>query len=143
MKLKMVVYWVSTVYVAFALFTSGVVEVLDAAGWHVWGNYAPLVAFLGYPTYFLAMVGPWKILGAIAILVPGFPRVKEWAYAGIFFFFSGAVISWSAVSLSGTSIPAIFGSNLFQPLFIDLHLLILNMVSWALRQRSRTLGTLF
>jgi uncharacterized membrane protein YphA (DoxX/SURF4 family) len=48
---------------------------------------------LGYPTYFIAIIGIWKVLGIIAILIPGFTLLKEWAYAGIFFAMSGAVIS--------------------------------------------------
>ena len=48
---------------------------------------------LGYPMYFFAILGVWKVLGAIAILVPRFPRLKEWAYAGIFFDLTGAAAS--------------------------------------------------
>jgi uncharacterized membrane protein YphA (DoxX/SURF4 family) len=48
---------------------------------------------LGYPLYFIPFIGVAKVLGAIALLVPGFPRIKEWAYAGLFFDLIGAVYS--------------------------------------------------
>ena len=51
------------------------------------------VSILGYPVYFLTLLGVWKVLGAIALLVPGLPRLKEWAYAGIVFNMTGAAAS--------------------------------------------------
>jgi uncharacterized membrane protein YphA (DoxX/SURF4 family) len=55
---------------------------------------------LGYPPYFLQLIGVAKLLGAIAILVPGFPRIKEWAYAGFFFDLAAALISMIAIGAS-------------------------------------------
>ena len=51
---------------------------------------------LGYPIYFIPFIGVAKVLGCIAILIPGFPRIKEWAYAGLFFDLIGAVYSVTA-----------------------------------------------
>ncbi len=48
---------------------------------------------LGYPSYFLVLLGTWKVLGAVALLVPGRPLLKEWAYAGAFFTYTGAMVS--------------------------------------------------
>jgi hypothetical protein len=53
---------------------------------------------LGYPIYFLTIIGIWKILGVIALLIPRFPLLKEWAYAGFFFVMSGALFSHIALS---------------------------------------------
>ena len=62
-----------------------------------------LCPILGYPMYFFAILGFWKVLGAIAILVPRFPRLKEWAYAGIFFDLTGAAASCAAVGGYGVT----------------------------------------
>ena len=84
MKLKSISYWVITAIVVVCI-GSG-----DAAGpARVPGNVEGLVR-LGYPAYFVMIIGFWKVLGAVAILTPGFPRLKEWAYAGIFFNMTGA-----------------------------------------------------
>jgi hypothetical protein len=54
---------------------------------------AHLVTHLGYPSYFLVLLGTWKVLGAGALLIPGRPVLKEWAYAGAFFAYTGAIVS--------------------------------------------------
>jgi uncharacterized membrane protein YphA (DoxX/SURF4 family) len=89
------------------------------------------VRILGYPPYFVTILGFWKVLGAIAILVPRFPRLKEWAYAGIFFDLTGAAASSAAVGGRGFHIiaPLIFAT--------------LAVASWALRPSSRIVGTVF
>jgi hypothetical protein len=51
------------------------------------------VIHLGYPSYFLVLLGSWKVLGAVALLVPLRPLLKEWAYAGAFFVYTGAIVS--------------------------------------------------
>jgi len=86
----------------------------------VWG-----IKHLGYPAYFLTIIGVWKILGVIAILVPKFPLVKEWAYAGFFFLMSGAIFSHIAV---GSPISAFIPSSL---------LLTLSVLSWYFRPADR------
>ena len=82
---------------------------------------------------FVTVLGVWKVLGAIAILVPRFPRFKEWAYAGIFFDLTGAAASWAAVGGYGDAF------HVIAPLIITGFL----VASWALRPRSRTIGVLF
>ena len=76
MKLKSISYWVVTAMLAFFIGSGGAAELA-----HVPGNIEGLVQ-LGYPAYFATIIGFWKVLGAIAILAPGLPRLKEWAYAG-------------------------------------------------------------
>ena len=84
MKWKSISYWVITVIVAFCIGSGGAAELARLPG-NVEG-----LARLGYPPYFVTIIGFWKVLGAVAILTPGFPRLKEWAYAGIFFNMTGA-----------------------------------------------------
>ncbi len=80
MKTKSIVYWVTTIFVALCIGSGGVAQVA-----HLQQNVDGFTRVLGYPLYFVTVLGVWKVLGAIAILVPRFPRLKEWAYAGIFF----------------------------------------------------------
>jgi hypothetical protein len=84
MKWKPISYWVITVTVAFCIGSGGAAELARLPG-----NAEGLVR-LGYPPYFVMIIGFWKVLGAVAILTSGFPRLKEWAYAGIFFNMTGA-----------------------------------------------------
>ena len=83
---------------------------------------------LGYPMYFLTIIGVWKILGAVAVLIPKMPLLKEWAYAGFIFLLSGAVISHIAV---GDNLSVYFGLTL---------LLVLTVVSWYFRPDSRKIA---
>jgi hypothetical protein len=87
--------------------------------------FASLMLHLGYPPYFSVMVGIWKVLGAAAVLVPTFPRLKEWAYAGMFFNMTGAVGSHLAIQDS----PA----KLISPLIFT----ALVVASWTLCPSSR------
>lgn len=80
---------------------------------------------LGYPIYFMTILGVWKLLGVIAILIPKYPMLKEWAYAGLFFNTSGAIISHLAVG------------NTFSQIFPALLLLVLTLISWYFRPASR------
>jgi hypothetical protein len=93
-----------------------------------------VVAVLGYPTYFFAILGFWKVLGAVAILVPRFPRLKEWAYAGIFFDLTGAAASCAAVGGYGA-----YAFHVIAPLILT----GFTVASWALRPESRKTGMLF
>jgi uncharacterized membrane protein YphA (DoxX/SURF4 family) len=79
MKAKIIAYWITTVLVAFFIGSGGAEQLAQFRG-----NPHGVVPLLGYPVYFFAILGFWKVLGAIAILLPRFPRLKEWAYAGIF-----------------------------------------------------------
>ena len=83
-----------------------------------------MIMQLGYPVYFLTILGVWKILGTITILVPKFPLMKEWAYAGFFFAMSGAIFSHTA---SGST----------NEIFPSLLLLILTIISWKFRPANR------
>jgi hypothetical protein len=81
----------------------------------------------------MTILGVWKVLGAIAILVPRFPRLKEWAYAGIFFDLTGAAATWAAVGGSGEAF------HIIAPLIIA----GFTVASWGLRPQSRIIGVLF
>lgn len=127
-KTRNIVYWTTTILVAF--FMSGGVAQLARVPATVNG----FVHILGYPAYFVPILGFWKVAGAIAILVPRFPRLKEWAYAGIFFDLTGAAASCAAVGDHGA-----YGFHILAPLLIA----VLTVVSWALRPESRKIGVLF
>jgi uncharacterized membrane protein YphA (DoxX/SURF4 family) len=128
MKAKNIAYWTTTVLVAFFM-SGGVVQIAQFKA-----NPHGVVPDLGYPMYFFAIIGFWKVLGAIAILVPRFPRLKEWAYAGIFFDLTGAAVSCAAVGVYGA-----YGFHVIAPLLIA----GLTVASWALRPPIRTVGVLF
>ena len=122
MKARSIVYWVMTILVAFFM-TGGIAQILQYLH-----NPRGVVPELGYPMYFFAILGVWKVLGAVTILVPGFPRLKEWAYAGIFFDLTGAAASCAAVGGYGA-----YGFHVIAPLVITGFL----VASWALRPQSR------
>ncbi len=124
-KRNKIIYWVATGLLAFGMLQSGILAVLGVKAW------IDLVTGLGYPAYFLTLIGAWKILGVIAILIPRFKLLKEWAYAGFFFAMSGAIVSHLA---SGDySVKAIVGP-FFQIVFI--------VLSWYFRPASRKLTTI-
>jgi uncharacterized membrane protein YphA (DoxX/SURF4 family) len=128
-KTKSILYWTMTGLVAFFIGGGGASQVAQYLG-----NPRGVVPVLGYPMYFFAILGFWKVLGAIAILVPRFPRLKEWAYAGIFFDLTGAAASCAWVGGYGA-----YGFHVIAPLIITGFC----MASWALRPESRTVGVLF
>ena len=127
-KTKSILYWTTTILVAFPM-SGGATQI-----WQYYANPHGVVPLLGYPMYFFAILGFWKILGAIAILVPRFPRLKEWAYAGIFFDLTGAAASCAAVGGYGA-----YAFHVIAPLIITGFC----VASWALRPQSRTVGVLF
>jgi len=86
---------------------------------------------LGYPLYFVTIIGFWKVLESIALLAPRLPRLKEWAYAGIFFNMTGAAASHAACS------------DAVWHVIVTGSFAVLALASWALRPQSRTLGTIF
>lgn len=141
-RARRIAYWVTTGYVALAMFYGGLAEVLDASVGLEFSSIgiATVTAVLGYPLYFVYIIGTCKMLGAVAIVVPRFPRLKEWAYAGLVFNMAGASISWLVVTvIEGVPIPAGYGSPVFH-VVNALHLIALILVSWALRPESRVLG---
>ncbi|TXK80701.1 DoxX family protein [Paenibacillus sp. N3.4] len=121
---KAIAYWVTTALLAFSVGSGGIGELS-----HQWGTLGT-VEILGYPVYFLTILGIWKVLGTIAILVPGIPRLKEWAYAGIFFGMTGAAASHAFVGDYGA-----YAYHIFSPLICA----ILALTSWVLRPKSRIL----
>jgi hypothetical protein len=129
MKAKNFAYWTTTILIAFFIGGGGLAQM-----WQYHANPHGVVPVLGYPMYFFAILGFWKVLGAIAILVPRFPRLKEWAYAGIFFDLTGAVASVVAVGVYGA-----YAFHVLAPLILA----VLTVASWALRPESRTIGILF
>jgi hypothetical protein len=86
---------------------------------------AGLVAHLGYPSYFLVLLGTWKVLGALALLIPRRPLLKEWAYAGAFFTYTGAMASHLTTGYA------------LGELALLIPLTVLTVLSWALRPPSR------
>jgi hypothetical protein len=128
-RAKSIVYWTTTILVALPIGSGGFGQI-----WQYYVNPHAVVPVLGYPMYFFAILGFWKVLGAIAILMPRFPRLKEWAYAGIFFDLTGAAASCAAVGGYGA-----YGFHVIAPLIIT----GFTVASWALRPQSRTIGVLF
>lgn len=122
MKSRSLAYWITTGLVAFAFLGGGVFDLIGPP------ELAAQFAHLGYPAYLMALLGVWKVLGAFTILAPGLPRLKEWAYAGMVFDLSGAVVSHAAV---GDAV-----GELVAPIV----LLGLVAASWALRPAGRTLA---
>ena len=131
MKLKVIGYWATTAVVALELLAGGVTDLIHGPALLFAGDpVVPVLAQLGYPVYLLTILGVWKLLGAIVLLIPRFPRLKEWAYAGTFFVYMGATASWAA---RGGGM-----GNLIAPLILA----VLTLASWALRPPGRTLGLL-
>jgi uncharacterized membrane protein YphA (DoxX/SURF4 family) len=86
-----IAYWVTTVIIAAEFAVGGVMDILRLP------PFMGIMTHLGYPACFTVILGIWKVLGAVAVLVPRFPRLKEWAYAGMFFTMTGAAASHLAV----------------------------------------------
>ncbi len=118
-KRNKVIYWISTIWLALGMASTGIVQLLRVK------EEVDMMTHLGYPIYFLSILGVWKILGVIAVLIPGFSLVKEWAYAGFFFVMSGAVFSHL---VRGDEAKEFFGPLL---------LLTLTVVSWYFRPSER------
>jgi len=88
MKRTNIIFWISTGLLGLVMFASGVQNMLITAD-----SVALITDTLGYPKYIIAFLGVAKMLGVVAILIPGYPRIKEWAYAGLFFDLLGAFYS--------------------------------------------------
>jgi DoxX-like family len=125
MKVKTMTYWTSTAILTAGLFTGGLSQLGHQQ------DTTAAIQHLGYPLYFMTIIGTWKVLAVFALLVPGFARLKEWAYAGVFFNMTGAMISH-----------LVCGDPAWR-VVVALSFAVLAVVSWATRPASRTLGTLF
>jgi hypothetical protein len=120
---RLVAYWIATLFIAVNAAVAGAMDILRIQP--VFG----MLLHLGYPAYFGAILGTWKVLGAVALLVPGYPRVREWAYAGMFIDFTAAAVSYVAVGEAAAS-------NLAGPILS----IVVLVASWALRPSSRRLA---
>lgn len=120
-KRNNIIYWIATLWASLGLTATGIVQVFgkNAEQAHV--------ANLGYPHYFITLLGIWKFLGVIALLVPKFPLVKEWAYAGVSFVMTGALYSHLVVG------------DPFSEIYPCVLLLVLILISWYFRPASRKL----
>jgi uncharacterized membrane protein YphA (DoxX/SURF4 family) len=121
-KAGKIIYWVATALLCFGMLGSGISQMLHIK------EMNELITHVGYPLYFMYIIGVWKILGVIAILIPKFTLLKEWAYAGFFFLMTGALISHLAMGDAGN---AIFGP-LFQTVFV--------VLSWYFRPADRKIN---
>lgn len=121
---KAIGYWTTIVILGFVLLSGGFGEIF-----HLWGTLET-TSILHYPLYFLSLIGAWKILGGIAIIVPRFQLLKEWAYAGIFFNMTGAAAS-HAMSND-------YGNGSFH-IIVPLAFAGIAIASWALRPPGRKL----
>lgn len=118
---RTIAYWLLTIIVAYELAAGAVWDLLRI-------DYVrAMLTQLGYPQYLLYILGAWRIPGALALLAPRFPRLKEWAYAGAFFDYSGAAASHLFVghNASEWAPPLVFA--------------IFTLISWALRPAGRRL----
>ena len=120
-KAKKITYWVSTLWLALGMTSTGIVQLIGR------DEEVKMITGLGYPVYISTILGIWKLLGVVAVLVPRFPLIKEWAYAGFFFNMTGAILSHLISSSAPTDL---FGPSL---------LLVLTAVSWYFRPESRRL----
>ncbi|OXA97165.1 DoxX-like family protein [Flavobacterium oncorhynchi] len=123
-KRNKIIYWIATLWLALGMTATGIVQLLKMK------DEAEMITRLGYPLYFLTLLGVWKLLGVIAILIPKFSLLKEWAYAGFFFAMTGAVFSHFAV---GDAAKDYFGPIL---------LIVLTIVSWYFRPAERKTSTI-
>jgi hypothetical protein len=120
-KAGKITYWIATGWLALGMLSTGLIQLLKMP------DEVDNITQLGYPVYFLTIIGVWKILAVVAVLIPRFPLLKEWAYAGMFFVMSGATFSRIA---AGDSIAEIAPTVL---------LLVLIVVSWYFRPLDRKL----
>ena len=118
---RKIAYWVATTLTAFVMIAGGVTD-LARPSFLLEG-----MTKLGYPAYFLLILGVWKVLGGVVVLTPGLPTLKEWAYAGMIFDLTGASLSHAAIGK-----PA---GEIILPLVIS----AIVMASWALRPSARRL----
>jgi hypothetical protein len=115
-------YWISTAAITAELGVGGIWDIARTA------YVRDVVTHLGYPSYFLVLLGSWKIAGAVALLIPRRPLLKEWAYAGSFFTYSGAMVSHLASGYARGEVLLLAGFT------------ALTVMSWALRPAGRRIA---
>jgi DoxX-like family len=120
------VYWVTTLLLALECLVGGIMGALQRP------TFIDIMKHLGYPDYVMTIIGVWYVLGGVALLVPGFPLLKEWAYAGLFFIYTGgAIASRLAVGLAvGDGVVTLVGPIILTGLVI---------ASWTWRPSTRRL----
>lgn len=118
-KTQKIIYWIATLWLALGMTSTAIVQLIKVKA------DVDKITHLGYPVYLLTLLGIWKILGVIAVLIPKFALVKEWAYAGFFFAMSGALFSHIMVG------------NPFSDMAPSLLLLTLTVISWYFRPADR------
>lgn len=118
-KRNKIIYWIATIWLCLGMGSSAIVQLMQME------MNLEMFDHLGFPTYLLTLLGVWKILGVIAVLVPKYPILKEWAYAGFFFVGSGAAVSHIALG------------DPFGELFPSLLLTLLTVISWYFRPANR------
>jgi len=121
-KRNKIIYWISTIWLALGMAATGTGQIVKMQAGQ---GGIEMITHLGYPVYLLTLLGVWKILGVVAVLIPKFPLLKEWAYAGFFFVMSAAIFSHIAY---GDSVTAILPASL---------LLALTALSWYFRPADR------
>lgn len=121
-KRDKIIYWVATIWLCLGMVSTGIVQVIQM------DEEVNKMNVLGYPSYFLTIIGIWKILGVVAVLITKFPLVKEWAYAGFFFLMTGAIFTHLAMGDKATEY---FGPAL---------LLVLTIISWFYRPAERKIS---
>jgi uncharacterized membrane protein YphA (DoxX/SURF4 family) len=119
-----IIYWISTGWLALGMLSTGIAQLFKK---ETGAGGLDSLTHLGYPVYFLTILGIWKILGSIAVLIPKFPLLKEWAYAGFFFTMTGAIFSHFASGSMYYLIPAVL-------------LLVLTLISWYFRPADRKIN---
>ena len=123
-KRNKIIYWIATVWLALGMMSTAIVQLIRM------DEEVANIEKLGYPVYILTILGIWKILGVIIVLMPKAVVLKEWAYAGFFFAMSGAIFSHIAVK---DPLSELFGPSL---------LLVLTVVSWYFRPAGRKITNL-
>ena|SRR5688572_977180 len=125
-KRDKIIYWISTVWLSAGMLATGVQQIMKV---QLEGALSPPGVYgiieLGYPVYVLTLIGIWKFLGVVALLIPKYALIKEWAYAGIFFLLTGAIFSHLEVGHAAAE------------LFPSAFLLVLTGLSWYFRPPGR------
>jgi uncharacterized membrane protein YphA (DoxX/SURF4 family) len=116
---RRIIYWILTILLALCVIAGGAFQLIGAR------ESVEGIIRLGYPAFFTNILGFWKVLGGIVILIPGFPRVKEWAYAGIVFDMSGAAVSNAVSGMPGWHV------------IVNIVFLAIALLSWALQPSVR------